>query len=79
MSAVMELSEDVFYERFDAMMEAFKNDDEEKMKAIAATIPLPPELAMQRRSYMSKEDILDLGYDMSLVEAEYGKDWYEAP
>ncbi len=79
MSAQMELSDEVFYERFERLLDAIENDDFEKAREIAGGIPLPPELAMQRRSYMSKEDILELGYDMSLVEAKYGKDWYEAP
>ena len=74
-----EMSDDVFYERLNAMLDAFACDDFAKARKIAGGLKLPPKLAMQRRSYMSKEDILALGYDMSLVEAKYGKDWYEAP
>ncbi len=77
MSAQMELSDEVFYERFDRLVDAINSNDLDGARKIAHGIPLPPELAMQRRSYMSKERILDLGYDMSLVEAKYGKDWYE--
>ncbi len=79
MSAQMELSDEVISERFDRMLDAIESGDFIKARKIAGGIPLYPELAMQRRSYMSKEEILELGYDMSLVEAEYGKDWYEAP
>lgn len=79
MTAQMELSDEVFYERFNRLLDAIENDDFEMVHEIAGTLPLPPELAMQRRSYMSKEEILEFGYDMSLVEAKYGKDWYDAP
>lgn len=77
MSAKLEISDDVFYDRFDAMLAAFKEGDYDKGREIAHGIPLPPSVAMQRRSYMSKADIIELGYDMSHVVAEYGEDWYE--
>ncbi len=79
MAATAELGDDVFFERFDALMKAFKSGDDAQAAEIARTIPLTPGVALQRRRYMSKEDIIDLGFDMSLVEAELGKDWYEAP
>jgi hypothetical protein len=77
MSAQLELSEEVFCDRMDALLEAFMKKDHDKVKEISRTIPLTPEVALQRRSYMSKEDIVELGFDMSLVEAKLGKDWYE--
>jgi hypothetical protein len=77
MSAQLELSEDVFCDRMDALLDAFNNKDQAKVKEIARTIPLTPEVALQRKHYMSKEDIIELGFDMSLVEARLGKDWYE--
>ncbi len=79
MSARMELDEDVFYDRFEAMLDAFKKGDDAKVTEIARTIPLPPAVAMQRKRYMSKAAILDFGFDMSLVEAEFGENWYERP
>lgn len=79
MSAKLELTEDEFYDRFDAALAALNAGDDAKADEIAHTIPLPPEVAMQRRRYMSKEDILELGFDMSHVIAEYGEDWYEKP
>ncbi len=79
MSAEMELSEEVFYDRFEAMLDAFQKGDCARADEIARGIPLPPAVAMQRKHYMSKTDILAFGFDMSLVEAECGEDWYEKP
>ncbi len=79
MTAKVDIDDDAFSDRLDAILDAFTNEDYAKVKEIAGTILLPPDLAMQRKRYMSKEDILDLGYDMSLVEAKFGKDWYEKP
>lgn len=74
-----DMSDEVFFERFDRMLDAFENEEFAKAKEIAGGLKLPPDLAMRQRSYMSKEEILDCGYDMSLVEAKYGKGWYEKP
>ncbi len=77
MSATTDLSDEVFYERFSKLLDAFRNDDDAAYQEIAATLPLPPIIAKRAKHYMTKEDILECGWDMSLVVAELGEDWYE--
>lgn len=78
MSTMAGLSEDEFLDRLDAAMKASRDKDTAKYEEIIRTIPLTPDVVRQRKSYMSKEEIIDLGFDMSFVETELGKDWYEA-
>jgi len=75
----MQINDDVVLDRLNAAMDAFDEDDIQKMKEINATIPLPSTVAKQMKAYMSKEDILDLGYDLSLANAELGEDWLNEP
>lgn len=77
MAAHAQISDDVFLDRLNDALDAFEAGDEKKVKEITKTIPLPPEVAKRIKSYMSKTSLHNLGFDMSLVEAELGKDWID--
>ncbi len=79
MTANTHISEDVLLDRLTELSHAILNKDYARTKEIAGTIPLTPAVALQRKHYMSKSEILNLGFDMSLVEEELGSDWYEKP
>ncbi len=79
MTANTHISDEVFLDRLEDLLDAFESKDDARVKKIASTIPLTPAIALQRKHYMSKSDIVNLGFDMSLVEEELGIDWYEKP
>ncbi len=79
MTANTHISDEEVLDRIMELSNAMLRHDFDRAREIAGTIPLTPSVALQARHYMSKSEIVNTGYDMSLVEEELGADWYETP
>ena len=49
--------------------------DEEGSERLMKTIPMPPYLAKVYKDKLGLDVLLSLGWNLSEVEAKYGKDW----
>lgn len=58
-------------------MAAMDCEDENTMREIASQIKISASKALTGLQIWGKEEFLSLGYDLSLVEAELGKDWID--
>ncbi len=61
----------------DRYMQAQECGDRATMREIAGQIKISAGKALVGLQNMGKERFLSLGYDLSLVEQELGKDWIE--
>lgn len=52
----------------------FKGDLDEVVR-LRMLLPLPPHIAKNAREAFGTEYIKNAGFDLSLAEKEYGKDW----
>lgn len=59
----------------DRYMAALDAGDVETMREVAGQIKISPGKALAGLQVWGKEEFLALGYDLSLVEKELGKDW----
>jgi hypothetical protein len=68
-------------QRFDIVQKALaasQAGDNEEMVRITKQLPLAPHLALVVKETWGKEFLLEGGYDLSEVEARYGKDWLDS-
>jgi hypothetical protein len=61
----------------DAANEASGRGDYEEMVRVSKMLPLPPYLAKAVKEMHGKGYLLNLGYDLSEAEAEYGAGWLD--
>ena len=59
----------------DIYMKASECGDRETMRQVTSQIKISPSKALVGLQVWGKEEFLALGYDLSLVESELGKDW----
>ena len=52
-----------------------KAGDEEGALRLMKTAPMPPYIAKVYKDKLGLDTLLSLGWNLSEVEAEYGKDW----
>ena len=55
--------------------ELSKAGDEEGALRLMKTAPMPPYIAKVYKDKLGLDTLLSLGWNLSEVEAEYGKDW----
>jgi hypothetical protein len=61
----------------DRYMAALDADDTDTMREITGQIKISSGMALAGLKVWGKDEFLALGYDLSLVEKELGKDWAE--
>ena len=55
--------------------ELWKAGDTEGYDRVMKTAPMPPYIAKVYKDKLGLDTLLSLGWNLSEVEAEYGKDW----
>lgn len=78
MSTLTQTEEDLFLDKLSAAIDAVGANDMVRAKEIAGTMQISPESAQSIVRYMGKEEFLELGFDLSLVERALGKGWIDA-
>lgn len=62
----------------DKSLDADERGDHEEANRLMLQLPVPPYLAQIFKEVWGKDFLLEGGYDLSLAEAEYGKNWLDA-
>jgi hypothetical protein len=57
--------------------EASGKGDYEELERLSKLLPMAPYLAKAVKEIHGKEHLLNLGYDLSEAETEYGADWLD--